>query len=237
MKLSFVIPAYNEKNYIGNCLKSIFEATKDKFTDFEIIVINNASTDKTREVAAAFSGVKVVDEPDKSLTKARQKGLTEAKGEWLAYIDADTKLSENWLELLLQAIEKNKKMVCYSGPYRYYDAAKYREFILNLLWKISAPITYRLVGYMVLGGNFVAKKQALLAMGGFDTSIEFYGEDTNLARRLSKFGDVIFDMKFFIYSSSRRFKDQGLIKLSAIYAINFISEVVFHRPATKTYII
>ncbi len=237
MKLSFIIPAHNEEAYIGNCLKSIFDATKNKFTDFEIIVVNNASTDRTKEVAAAFPGVIVVDEPNKGLTKARQKGLTEAKGDWLAYLDADTRLPEHWLDLLMSVIKRNPKMVSFSGPYRYYDASKIREKILNLLWQISAPITYRLVGYMVLGGNFVAKKEALLSMGGFDTTIKFYGEDTNLARRLHRVGDVIFDMKFFIYSSSRRFKDQGLLKISAIYAINFFWEVIFHRPFTKAYVL
>ncbi len=237
MKISFIIPAHNEENYIGNCLKSILTATKEKADDFEIIVVNNASTDRTKEVAAAFPGVIVVDEPNKGLTKARQKGLVEARGDWLAYLDADTRLSENWLNLLRQAIERNNKTVCYSGPYRYYDASKIREIILNSLWKLSAPLTYRFVGYMVLGGNFVAKKETLLKIGGFDTTIEFYGEDTNLARRLHQFGDVIFDMKFFVYSSSRRFKDQGLIKISAIYVVNFLWEVIFHRPFTKAYVL
>ena len=237
MKLSFVIPAHNEEAYISDCLNSILTVVKDRSDDWEIIVVNNASTDRTKAVAAAFPGVKVVDEPDKGLTKARQKGLDEAKGEWLAYLDADTRLSENWLNRLRQAMEQNNKMVCYSGPYRYYDASKIREKILNLLWQLSAPVTYRLVGYMILGGNCVVKKEALLAIGGFDTTIKFYGEDTNLARRLHRFGDVIFDMKFFIYSSSRRFKDQGLIKTSAIYALNFLWEVIFHRPFTRTYIL
>jgi len=69
MKLSVVIPAYNEAEFIGDCLNSIFHEIEGKNYDLEIIVVNNASTDKTREIVASFPQVKLVDEPAKGLVR------------------------------------------------------------------------------------------------------------------------------------------------------------------------
>jgi len=232
MKISIVIPAYNEEHYIGDCIDAVKKHAGDKI--HEIIVINNRSTDRTEEIAIQ-KGARVVYEALKGLTRARQRGLIEATGDLLAYIDADTRMPRGWVEKAETLYAKYPDMVCLSGPYRYYDGSVWKRTVMNILWYVTAPIPYRLIGYMTLGGNFIAKKEALTAMGGFDTSIDFYGEDTDIARRLSSFGKVRFRMDFFIYSSSRRFTSEGLIKTNIVYALNFIWEVLFHRPFTKRY--
>ncbi len=231
IKISLVIPAYNEEKYIGQCLDSVI-ANADKRI-FEIIVVDNVSTDKTAEVARQRPGVKVVREEGKGTNKARQRGLLEATGDFVAYIDADTRMPKEWPETADKFFEKNPKAVCLSGPYKYYDGSKFQNLILALLWNIFAPLMYFIVGYMVLGGNFVAKRSALLAMGGFDTSFKFYGDDTDIARRLHEQGRVVFKIGFFMYSSSRRFSNEGVFKMSFLYAINFIWGVLFHKPFNK----
>ncbi len=75
MRLSFVIPAYNEEAYLPACLESVLAQTKELGDAVEIIVVNNASSDRTREVALGYPGVRVVDEPQKGLTFARQAGF------------------------------------------------------------------------------------------------------------------------------------------------------------------
>lgn len=233
MKISFVIPAYNEAKYIGQCLDSIFAQVKNTDHDYEILVVNNASTDATKKVAEAYAGVKVFDELRKGTNFARQKGLEKAHGDYLAYVDADSKLPPGWLVYAEKAFKKNPKMVSLSGPYAYYDIPKLQGKILDALWRITAPITYHILGYMVLGGNFVVKKQAMLVAGGFDTAITFYGDDMNTAKRLSKVGRVVFDMRFCNVSSSRRFLQQGLFTISIKYALNLIWVVLFNRPFNK----
>ena len=76
MTISVIIPAYNEEKYIVSCLHSILGNAPENLK--EIFVINNASTDKTAELAEKFPQVRVVNEPNKGLTKARQRGLQEA---------------------------------------------------------------------------------------------------------------------------------------------------------------
>ena len=235
MKISLVIPAHNEEKYIGACLDHAIKNSGGIF--HEIIVIDNLSTDKTAEIAKKYPGVRVVREERKGLTRARERGLKEATGDYLAYIDADTRLKKKWVATLMKTLAQhsNSNLVCISGPYTYYDAPLHKKIILNGTWWISAPLTYRLVGYMVLGGNFVAKKSALLAMGGFDQNIEFYGEDTDIARRLNKHGKVLFKMAFSMPSSSRRFHAEGLIKTNIVYGLNYLWQVVYHKPFTKKY--
>ena len=75
MQLAFVIPAYNEEGLIGRCLESVTKRVKETGIDAEIIVVNNASTDRTKEIAEGFEGVTVVDEI--------QQGLGTCAPRWL----------------------------------------------------------------------------------------------------------------------------------------------------------
>lgn len=231
MKISLIIPAYNEELCIKKCLEAAITHSDGKF--HEIIVVDNASTDATGEIARSIIGVKVVHEAKKGLTKARQRGLEASTGDIVAYIDADTLLPAHWISKVEKIFMEQPDTVCLSGPYRYHDGIKWKNMIMHTIWWLTAPLTYRVVGYMVLGGNFVARREALIAMGGFDQNIDFYGEDTDIARRLSKHGKVIFDMSFYIHSSSRRFNKEGLIKTNVTYALNFLWPILFHRPFTK----
>lgn len=233
MKLSFVIPAHNEENYIGNCIASIKEELGKTSREAEIIVINNASNDGTAEAAGKHANVRVVNEPQKGLVHARQRGLKEASGDLLAYLDADCLLKEGWIETVFAEFE-NPSVVALSGPRHYYDMPKFKKFLADNGWWF-APITYRMVGYMILGGNFVARKDALEKMGGFNTNIKFYGEDTDIARRLNEFGKVVFKMNFLVTSSGRRLMKEGVFKTYWVYAVNFAWQVIFKKPFTKHY--
>ena len=85
--ISIVIPAYNEEEHIGPCLRSILSTDFPK-TDYEIILVDNGSTDRTREIAEQFN-VRVITDPDRNISGLRNLGAEHAKGEILAFIDAD----------------------------------------------------------------------------------------------------------------------------------------------------
>ena len=233
-KISLIIPAYNEGKYLGVSLDNSIKNSHGKL--FEIIVVDNASTDNTAQVALARKGVRVVREDHKGITWARQRGFMEAKGEILAYNDADSYMSDNWVETVIEEFEKNKNLVSLSGPYIFYNSPKWQQWIVrHLWWNILAVPSYWLVGYMIIGGNFAIKREVVEKMGGFDTSITFYGEDTNIARRASKFGKSKFMVPFFVYSSDRRMHGQGFVYTGILYIMNFLWEVILHRPFNKEY--
>lgn len=233
LSISLIIPAYNEEKYIGECLRSALKNGQGMIT--EILVIDNASTDRTAEIASGFPGVRVVRENQKGITRARQRGYKESTGEILAFIDADTKMPPRWIQNIpLKFMDKN--LACLSGPYFYYDTNMFEKLLITIYWQVFAFPIYFFLGYMVVGGNFAIRRTILDKMNGFDTTIDFYGEDTNIARRAKEFGTVAFSNAFTMYTSARRIHDHGIFKLAWIYVINFFSEVIRHKPAQKKYV-
>src|SRR6185295_13178452 len=105
-----------------------------------------------------------------------QCGFEHATGDYVAYIDADTKMQSDWITKAAAFFDKNPSVICLSGPYRYFGSSKWRDIMLNSIWYLTAPITYRIAGFMIVGGNFMAKRSALAAIGGFDRNISFYGD-------------------------------------------------------------
>ena len=124
MKISFVVPAYNEEALLTRSLTAIRDEILRNGQvigqDAEIIVVNNASTDRTRDVAEAIEGVVVVDEPRKGLVQARWCGFEASSGELIANIDADTVIPQGWLTEVLRQFNRNETLVGLSGPYIYY---------------------------------------------------------------------------------------------------------------------
>ena len=232
-RVSLVIPAYNEEKYIGECLQYAIKNSRGFF--HEIIVVDNASTDRTAQVVSSFPGVRIIREESKGLTHARQCGYKATTGDILAYVDADTHMPEGWVERIITSFKKDSNLVCLSGPYVYYDSTTIQKFFVAIYWHLLAVPMYHLTGYMVVGGNFAIRRDTLDKMNGFDTTITFYGEDTNIGRRAAEFGKVVFSTRFKMYTSARRLQGQGTLKTARIYVANFFSEVVRRRPATTNY--
>lgn len=237
MRLSIIIPAYNEAKYLPDCLRAIQREIQRNAADqqVEVLVIDNASTDGTSEVARSFTGVRVVREQEKGLTWARQKALDSAHGEVLAFVDADTRMPQGWITKVMGMFAADSQVVCVSGPYIYYDGSSIQRACVRLYWLLLAIPAYQMTRYMAVGGNFAARKDALMKIGGFDVGIAFYGEDTNIARRLASAGKVKFHLGLPMYTSARRLHDEGMWRMALKYGANFLSEVVLKRPLTRAY--
>jgi glycosyltransferase involved in cell wall biosynthesis len=232
-RVSAIICAYNEEKLLPAALHSLFAQTR---VPDEVIVVNNASTDRTRTVAESFPRVTVVDEPEKGLVKARARGLTVATGDILVYIDADCRAPVMLLERMERRFLSDPRVVAITGPYRFYDwdwigvaGARLYDYTLAPLAQFTAHYVLR-IGALLYGANFAVRRTALDAIGGFDTSIEFHGEDTNLGRRLAAVGTVDLNNGCYIYTSARRYKALGRAKVFRLYVRNFWSETIYHRP-------
>jgi cellulose synthase/poly-beta-1,6-N-acetylglucosamine synthase-like glycosyltransferase len=209
--------------------------------DVEIIVVNNASTDRTREVALKYPGVRVVDEPKKGLTFARQAGFFASKGELIANVDSDSRLTPGWVDQVLTNFAADPKMVALSGPFIYYDLSP-KQLISVRIFYAAAFLVYVMnryvlrAGSMVQGGNFVLRRDALEKIGGFNTAIAFYGEDTDIARRMNQVGHVRFTFDLKMFSSARRLKQEGMLTIAARYTINYLWTTFRKKPFTEEYI-
>ncbi len=239
--MSFVVPAYNEEAYLRRCLLSIRREVRLAACDAEIIVVNNASTDATRDVARSIPGVTVVDEPVRGLVSARSAGYQVATGGLIANIDADTVLPKGWLGTVLREFGRNDRLAALSGPYVYYDISVPTNVVVRLfycfayLFYILNRYVFR-VGSMMQGGNFVVRRDALEAIGGYNGAFSFYGEDTELARRLSTVGDVKFTFGLPALSSGRRLVSEGIVRTGLRYSVNFFWASFFGRPFTEEWV-
>lgn len=233
LTISVIVCAYNEAAYLGPCLQSLLRQFR---SPDEILVINNASTDATRDVAAALHGVVVIDEPRKGLVQARETGRLTARGDLLVYLDADCRAPETWLERVEARFARTPALVAVSGPYRFYDWHWWGRMLVRAYDMTLAPLTQAVVyhalgaGTLFYGGNFAVRREALEAIGGFDTSIEFHGEDTNLGRRLVRVGPVAMAGECWLYTSARRYRAMGMGRVFRLYIRNFWSEIIRHRP-------
>jgi glycosyltransferase involved in cell wall biosynthesis len=232
-RISVIVCAHNEAHYLPACLHSILAQSRPPD---EILVVNNASTDRTHAVAGEIPSVRVVDEPRKGLVVARETGRHSTTGDVLAYLDADCRAPLRWLERVVRRFERDPGLVATCGPYRYYDWDWWGRLLIGAYDLTLAPATQLLVkhvlrmGTVFYGGNFAVRRAALDGIGGFDTSIEFHGEDTNLGRRLFAVGKVTLARDCYVYTSARRFKAMGKGQVFRIYVRNFVSELLYHRP-------
>src|SRR5262245_48745209 len=190
--ISSIVCAYNEAAYVGACLYSLLTQTRPAD---EIVVVDNASSDRTAAVAAVVPGVRLIREPARGLVLAREAARRATSGDILAYVDADCRAPLRWLEHVERAFA-DPDVIAVTGPYRFYDWDRSgRTLVRAYDWCVAPPTHVLLhhafgIGAILYGGNFAVRRDALAQIGGFDRTIEFHGEDTNLGRRLTAVGRI-----------------------------------------------
>ncbi len=241
MKLSIIIPAYNEESRIGDCLRSIQAEISRTTCDTEVIVVNNASTDGTKKVIESFANVTVIDELRKGIVFARATGFDLSRGDIIANIDADTRMPIGWISKVEREFSKDNDLVALSGPFIYYDLSVGSRTLIKIFYAfgfVSHLFNQHVlkVGAMLQGGNFVVRRDALLQIDGYDTTIEFYGEDTDIARRISRVGKVKWTFALPMYTSGRRLREEGIIRTGGKYALNYFWTIFLKKPFSEKYV-
>jgi glycosyltransferase involved in cell wall biosynthesis len=199
--ISIVIPALNEEKYLPDCVKSL--NNQDWNGEYEIIVVDNGSTDRTAAIAREF-GVKVISCPKKGVVYARQAGAEEAKGEIIVQVDADTVYHSNWLGEIDQHFSRHPDSAGLAGRYIY----------IHPTWWAPVERVYRTilngVGQLIFrwppsvsGANFAFRRSAFLLANGYDPA-SLQPDQWGIARRLSRFGKIYFEKKLVVTTSSRR---------------------------------
>ena len=205
MKLSIIVPAFNEEALIEFCLQSI-DAALAANTEFgfmaEIIVVDNNSTDRTAELAAG-RGARVCFEPVNQIGRARNAGAAAAEGQWLMFVDADSLLSPSLVADVFRLIESGTKIGCGStvrmdGLPRWARTTLWSWNVISVLFRWAA------------GSLFVCRADAFRDVGRFSEAL-YVAEEIDLSRRLKKWGRNR-GLKFVIlnahplHTSSRKFK-------------------------------
>jgi len=208
MKISVVIPAYNEELFLPQLLASLKKQTFPK-DEYEVIVVDNNSTDDTAKIAKQFHA-RVVTETKRGYAHACNAGFASATGEIIARADAVYIQPKEWLEKIWTAFQKDQKLVAIGGPLYPLESSLIENVIYYPAIVIWMSIL-KLLGDGFLFPNMAVRKQIFEKTGGFDTHLQF-GEDTKMCLKLVKLGKVIFSPNLYVYTSIRKMRSLGLIQ-------------------------
>lgn len=220
--ISVVVPAYNEEKGIARCLESLVQQKTNQ--KFEVVLVDNASTDATQAVAKEFSdklSLTIIFEAQKGRGAARATGFNSARGEIILSTDADTAVPADWVEQLADGLVKSKA-VAVAGSMTVTGCGRVTTFTFNSVQHLTARLYRVLFGHYWLGGyNFAIYKDVYQRAGGFDTKLNAM-EDTDLGFRVKKIGKISFLPKVIVQFSGRRF-EKRLIPGLIDYVVQFLN--------------
>lgn len=223
MKVSVVIPVFNEEKYLEKCLKSL--VSQEEKAD-EIIIVDNNSTDKSIEIAKKFP-VKIVKEKKQGIIFARNCGFNHAQSEIIARCDADTIVPKNWVkEIKNKFREKNFEAITFLTIFYDHPLIKNNRFFPTLYFK-----TMRLIlGHDVLAGPAMAITKKIWEKVKSKVCLDEkkVHEDIDLSIHINKYGQIIFDDKTPVFTSSRRIK-KNPFSFFVEYPIRVIKTIHTHK--------
>ncbi len=226
MLISVVIPALNEEEYIGQCLSSLC-AQSYPAELYEIIVADNASTDRTAEISRGF-GVKVVHEPQRGVGWTRHRGAQEARGEIIAGTDADTIAPPTWLQQIARAFRSDETLGAVTGRILVHDGNSFERWAARYVCNWGTRLSYTLGRGMIMGNNFAVRTRDYWRVGGFNTSL-LSAEDIDLGIRLSAVSKTIFDPNMVMYVSARRTRE-GYVNVFRRTSQDYVRVVLLGIP-------
>ena len=184
-RVSVVVCAYNAADTIEDCLASLERLT---YPDYEIILVNDGSRDRTGEIAHSHPRVRVIDTPNGGLSVARNVGLAEASGIIVAYTDADVRVDPDWLTYLVQPF-LTSDVVGSGGPNVVPpDDPPMAQSIARAPGSPAHVLLDDRIAEHVPGCNMAFRRDALLAVGGFNEIYLRAGDDVDVCWRLQARG-------------------------------------------------
>ena len=187
-RVSVVVCAYNAADTLEDCLTSLDALT---YPDVEVVLVNDGSRDATGEIGRRHARVRVVDIPNGGLSAARNAGLAAATGDIVAYTDADTRVDRDWLTYLVQPFLASD-VVGSGGPNVVPpDDPPMAQYIARAPGGPTHVLLDDRIAEHVPGCNMAFRREALLAIGGFNPVFLRAGDDVDVCWRLQARGGRI----------------------------------------------
>jgi GT2 family glycosyltransferase len=221
--VSVIIPALNEEKYLPRCLESLSRQSRED--QFEIIVVDGGSTDRTVEVAKEHSDKVIVEQSPVGV--ARNLGAEHAQGKILAFIDADTVACERWVEEIARTFDSTNAAGV-TGPTLPYEGTELDRLAYHVATGWAQRLSLKLGCPHVAGFNCAYRRRPFWDAGGFDEN-RVLSEDVTLSLRMRHQGPIHFNPDMLAYTSLRRIKRYGYPYLTTYYAINAAMMMFFGR--------
>lgn len=207
MKISVVVPVFNEEKCIKKCLDSLMSQEEKPE---EIIIVDNNCTDKTIEIVKQFPKIKIIREKRQGIAYARNAGFNIANGDILAKCDADTILPTGWIKKVKEVFTKKKEIIAYVNHFVIYDMPVVNKIIFfSYLYQWFFKI---ISGYYILLGPALAIRKTIWQKIKNQVCIndKLTHEDIDLSIHASPYGKIFLDKSIYINISGRRIKHNPL---------------------------
>jgi O-antigen biosynthesis protein len=183
-RFSVIVCVYNGSDTIYECLDGLL---KLQYPNFEVIVINDGSTDHTMEIASAFP-FKIIDSPNLGLSHARNLGLQHADGEYIVYLDSDAFPDQDWLSYLVLEFESTG-FAAIGGPNIVpRNVGLVAESVNHSPGSPTHIMITDRIAEHIPGCNMAFNKERLMEIGGFDTRFRVAGDDVDVCWKLQEMG-------------------------------------------------
>jgi glycosyltransferase involved in cell wall biosynthesis len=187
-RVSVVVCSYNAERTMAPCLASL---EKLNYPDYEVIVVNDGSTDRTLEIAQGFPYCRIISQPNKGLSVARNVGAEAASGEIVAYTDSDCVADPDWLAYLVAKMQAAQLVAC-GGP----NFPPPEDSLVPAAVAVSpgGPTHVLIsddVAEHIAGCNMAFRRDVLLRLGGFDPVYRAAGDDVDICWRFQDQGYTI----------------------------------------------
>ncbi len=225
MKVSVVIPTYNEEKYIEDCLKSLLNQVEPAD---EIIIVDNNCTDKTIEIAQKYP-VRIIKETTQGMIPARNKGLDSAKFPLILRTDADARVPKDWVKQIKKHFLGDSELLALSGSYLFYETPRRHNKQVEKLFKSFYFYSLKqLLGHDALMGPNMAIKKSVWAEVRNEVCLrdDLVHEDIDLAIHIGRFGKVSYDPKIVVPVSFRRWRK---IKPYVDYPYRYFRTIQVHK--------
>jgi glycosyltransferase involved in cell wall biosynthesis len=180
VKISVIVPAFNEEKLLGASLAEINRAASaflERGWGFELVVCDNNSTDRTADIARA-AGAKVVFEPVNQIARARNTGASLATGNWLVFVDADSYPGEKLFADVAKQISSGKTLA--GGVTIRLDEKRFVAGLITQIWNCASRFN------RLMAGSFIfVEASAFRQLGGFHNEL-YAAEELELSQRLKK---------------------------------------------------
>jgi len=235
--ISVVIPAHNEEKNIAKTLLSLL---KQKLAPTEIIVVDNHSTDHTKQVILSFKkkfsqkniSLILLSEAKLGVAFARNKGFYAAKSPIIASTDADTVPHSDWIQKIAHHFKKYNS-VAVSGISIMTDSTPFIRLMSQLNWYKYLTLIFRFIfGFQTIStANAGVKKASFVAVGGFNTKYKVPNQldDTELSSRLVKIGPIRIDTSIRVDGSFRRYQPFSKAISSSISRLKSFAHISRNR--------
>jgi glycosyltransferase involved in cell wall biosynthesis len=233
-KVSFIIPALNEEERIAALIDNI--KMLDPEYNYEIIVADGNSTDKTVEIAQKNGATVIKDNKDapKTIANGRNTGASLATGEIFIFCDADTIMKDpnSFLSEVLAVFQNTRIIGGAPGLRILPDETILKDKVFHYLFNNVVRFSFTTAVPICGGQCQIVRSSSFREVNGYNANI-VHGEDSDLFRRLRKKGKLHFFNKLVVYESPRRYRHSGYVLLFIQGVYSLVCQLIFRKNVFK----